>query len=132
MPNDSPEERAGRVEQVLETGDLEKAMDALVKEIQDLGPEERAAVLKSLEEQNKQANAGNWTLPDVTLSEETTLPMGFGDKTGNVNVTMTHSGSERAVSFLEFISGSAKEKEPYSKITSTFKEMNGDSQGDKK
>lgn len=95
MGNDRPEDRAARVEKVVETGNLDQAMEALRNEVQGLGQDERLAVFKALEAQNKAANDKSWSLPNVTIDEKTTGWFGYGDKTGEVEVKMNQNLAEQ-------------------------------------
>ncbi len=56
---DRTEDRAQRVESILETGDVEGAMSALQREMSGLSPQERGQVLRSLKEQNEKANSSS-------------------------------------------------------------------------
>lgn len=92
---DRPEDRARRVENILESGDLDAAMKALSKEMQGLSPNDRAAVLKSLQEQNDAANAKDWTLPNVEIKQATKW-FGLQSVDGTYDVNMSHGVIEQA------------------------------------
>jgi hypothetical protein len=92
---DRPEDRARRVENVLESGDVGGAMKALEKEMQSLSPSERGAVLRSLQQQNDAANAKDWTLPNVEIKQSTKW-LGLRSVEGSYDVSMSHGAIEQA------------------------------------
>ena len=93
--SDTPEERAQRVEKILETGDLDKAMKTLNDEMAHVSnPDERAAVLRSLKDQNDKANQKDWTVPNVTI-EQNTEWLGLVKKDGEYNVEFSQNVFEK-------------------------------------
>jgi hypothetical protein len=72
-----PEDRAERVEKVIETRDVEKADKALQDELTNCPPQERQAFLQSLKEKNDAAKNPDWRLPHVEFSEKRSY-MGLG------------------------------------------------------
>jgi hypothetical protein len=93
MP-DRPEDRAGRVERVLETGDLDGAMKSLQKEMHGLSPQERGGILRSLKEQNEKANIKDWSLPNVEITQSTEW-FGMKNKEGSYDVNFSHNAFEK-------------------------------------
>jgi hypothetical protein len=94
MP-DTAEMRAGRVERVLETGDLGGAMNALQREMNGMSPDERGKILRSLEDQNKKANDKDWTLPNVEITQSTKW-LGLKNVEGSYDVNFSHGAIEKA------------------------------------
>jgi hypothetical protein len=92
---DRPEDRAKRVEDKLESGDMSGAMAALQREMDGRTPEERGAILASLKEQNTKANEKDWTLPNVEITQNTEW-LGFVKKEGEFTVTMSQNVIEQA------------------------------------
>jgi hypothetical protein len=72
-----PEDRAQRVEKVIESRDVDKADKALQDELTNCPPEERKAFLQSLKDKNDAAKNPDWRLPHVEFSEKRTW-MGMG------------------------------------------------------
>jgi len=112
MPADRPEDKAARVEKVLESGNLDGAMQALQSEVQGLSQPDRDAVFKSLKEQNVKANEKDWTLPNVDIEEVSNLPFGLW-KTGETSVNMSHNAFEKGAQALDSLN-------PFSQIAKTL------------
>jgi hypothetical protein len=96
MP-ETAEQKATRVERVLETGDLDGAMKALSREMQAASPQERANILNSLKSQNEKANKNDWTLPNVEITQ-TTKWLGLKNVEGSYDVKFTQNAAERLTS----------------------------------
>jgi hypothetical protein len=116
MP-DRPEDRAARVEKVLESGDLEGAMKKLNDEMSSVtNPDERAAVLKSLKEQNEAANEKHWSLPNVEIKPATEW-FGFKTLPGQYEVNMSHNA-------LEKLASGARSANPFDKVAMALDQAN--------
>jgi hypothetical protein len=114
---DRPEDRAARVERILETGDCDKAMEKLKDEMSQVSnPNDRAAVLKSLKEQNEAANKEHWSLPNVEVKPATEW---FGFKTipGEFQVSMSHNAIEK-------LAASGRQANPFDKIAMALDSAN--------
>lgn len=117
---DRPEDRAARVEKVLETGDLEGAMKKLNDEMSHVSsPDERAAVLKSLKEQNEKANEKHWSLPNVEIKQATEW-FGLKNVEGSVEVNFSQNAFEK-------MAAGAREANPFDKLATALEPKKGDS-----
>jgi hypothetical protein len=116
MP-DRPEDRAARVEKVLETGDLDGAMKKLNDEMSQVSnPDERASVLRSLKEQNEKANAEHWSLPNVEIKPKTEW-FGFVTLPGQYEVNMSQNAFEK-------LAAGVRSANPFEKVAAALDQAN--------
>lgn len=97
------EESANRVEKILKTGDLDKAMKALHEEMDHESPESKRKILDDLKKQNEKDVAKNYAIPEVTITDEKGGFLGLGGPTGNVNVEFSQNAFKKAKQFVDSV-----------------------------